>query len=558
MAKLPFAPSDVGDMNRRSFLKVAGGVTGAVVLHSAVPRPLLAQFGHRRDSVPAITDPAINALVFNGVQAARDAGAQYVDVRLTHGVVRDVSVHNVNDFRMLHVGVRALVNGYWGFASGPLWTEEAVVSLARRAAVQAQETSSSASLMKTIDVAEFPKIDVVRNGHWEMPVKTDPLSVHPFIVQDYLQGLSDQIPPRFGRKPGDNANVQATAKFFVQERAFGSSEGSYCTQRLYLTSGTLQVGLSVQIGNGRDGGFRSINLVSPSGSGWELFSDQPLCETGARSLREIRAETELPAKPATPGKFNILLDAVTVARALSQTVGAASEIDRALGYEANSTGMSYLNDPANMLGKFPVGAPMLTVTANRSESGGAATVKWDDEGVAPRPFTIVKDGVFHDYHLSRDGVMWLRNQKVTRHEQPHGVVQASQASHQPHIQTANLEMKPSSTEAGDRELMEQAQDGVVFEDANISMDPLRLNGMIGGGRAYEFKGGKKVARIINPAVLVYTPELWKSLHLLGGERSKVRTGHVALKGEPVQASYHSVTAVPAVFREQTVFDMRVR
>jgi len=185
-------------------------------------------------------------------------------------------------------------------------------------------------------------------------------------------------------------------------------------------------------------------------------------------------------------------------------------------------------------------------------------VKWDDEGVAPHPFTIVKDGVFHDYHLSREGVSWLKNEKIVGRDRPYGVVSAVRGADKPYVRTANLEITPSTTQADDTELMYQVGEGILVEDANVNMDGSQLNGIVSAGRAYEIKDGKKVARIGSSAVIIHTPALWKSLYLLGGANSKVRTGHVAMKGEPLQESYHSVTAVPAAFRDQMVTDIALR
>jgi len=542
-----------------------GGVTGTMLLSSAVPLPLLAQFGDRRhtrhdgirrDDLPAITDHSVRTLVFAGIHAARSAGASYAEVRLTNTLIRTVEVANVQDQQMIQAGVRALVNGRWGFASGPAWDETTIVTLAQRAVLQAKaQTQGQASASEVgVDMSAWPKLEGARTGHWQMPVKVDPLSVHPFVMQDFFRGLSERVQLEFGQLSGQKA-LGVAAKFMIQERALGTSEECYYTQRCYLTTGTLTATLVQQ---GKGAGSRAIPILSPAGQGWELFTDASLGDVVFQTLQEIRDDFSLPVRPATPGTYTVLLDAVTTARVVSQTIGVASELDRALGYEANTGGLSYLNNPAKMLNTFAIGSPLLTVTANRSEPGGAATVQWDDEGVTPRPFTIVKDGVFHDYHLSREGVAWLKRAKIEGREHPSGVVNAIDGATVPSVRTANLEVAPSATDAGETALMAQARDGIFIEDASATMDPSLVNGLIVGGRAYEIKGGKRVARIANLAVVVHTPTLWKSLSLLGGAKSKVRIGMMNTKGEPSQASFHSVTAVPAVFRDQVVTDLLLR
>lgn len=543
--------------NRRDFLKIAGAATGTVLLSSVVAAPLHAQLGQGREAIPAITDSSVRALVFQGIQAARDAGASYAEVRLTHDIIRDVSIARINDAQTIYASVRALVNGQWGLASGPVWDTEALTALGRRSALQA--AAQAAAMGKGIDFEALPQREIIRDAHWHMPVKIDPLSVHPFVVQDFLQGLSDQIHATFADRRNAQAKVALGVKFFVQERAFGTSDESYCTQRVYMTSGTMTGSLNVRKSNGAaDGGTRNIHLVTPTSQGWELFTDQPLYDAVVNNIHDIQKDTSLPVEPVTPGKSALLLDAATVARVVSQTIGAASELDRALGYEANVSGSSYLHSPATMLDKYALGSSMLTVTANRSDPGGAATVQWDDEGVAPQPFTIVKDGVFHDYHTSREGVTWLKQANIAGRERPYGVVNAVRGADKPYIQTANLELTPAATQADATEVTYQAQDGIMFEDATVNMDASRMNGVLGWGRAYEIRNGKKVARIVRAVAVFHTPTLWNSLYLLGGSDSQVRSGLVATKGEPQQQSYHSVTAVPAAFRDQQITDITLR
>lgn len=553
----PVPMTDHNGLDRRGFLKLTGSVTGAVLLSGAVSNPLLAQLGSHREPIPAITDPSVRALVFQGIQAARDSGAQYAEVRLTHDLIRDVEVGRVNDTETVYANVRASVNGRWGSASGPAWDKDTIVDLARRAALHA---SAQASAMGAgMDLGALPQREIIRDGHWHMPVRVDPLSVHPVVIQDFLQAFPDQVRDTFGRRANAQTRVRIGAKFFVQERAFGTSDDSYCTQRVYLTSGALVGSLTVRRANGATAsGGRIIHLTDAASQGWELFTEQPLCEAVINSFPDIEADTSLPIKPVTPGMSALILDAVTVARITSQTIGAASELDRALGHEADGGGISYLNNPAGMLDRFTLGSSMLTVTANRSEPGGAATVQWDDEGVAPQPFTIVKDGVFHNYHLSREGVAWLKQENVSGREQAHGVVSALQASNKPYIQTANLALKPADTQADITEVMYQAQDGILFEEAAANMNGSKLHGIITGGRAYEIKDGKKIARIANATAIINATNLWNSLYLLGGPNSQLRTALVATKGEPQQQSFHSVTAVPAAFREQSITDINLR
>ena len=73
------------------------------------------------------------------IDSARTAGAFYADVRLTHARFRSFGWGGgVGDDESMTVGVRALVDGYWGFASGPALTPDELARLANEAVFQAK------------------------------------------------------------------------------------------------------------------------------------------------------------------------------------------------------------------------------------------------------------------------------------------------------------------------------------------------------------------------------------------------------------------------------------
>ena len=77
-------------------------------------------------------------LVMAGVSAAKDAGAQYADVRIgryrTQGIqTRERRVQGLSDNETAGIGIRTLVDGAWGFAATAELTTDAVANLARTA-----------------------------------------------------------------------------------------------------------------------------------------------------------------------------------------------------------------------------------------------------------------------------------------------------------------------------------------------------------------------------------------------------------------------------------------
>lgn len=526
-------------ISRRDLIKLGFKAGVGATLLSGLPSQLWATSvtSAPRMSMP-ITDPWVKELALRAVDAARSAGASYADVRLTH--TRERSSHG--NFEGLVVGVRSLVNGYWGFAGSQIWTPDEMVRLGMESVLQARALGIGP--VREVDLAAVP---TPVDEHWTMPVEIDPFEdISVEEISDFFLGLGYfiEVHPNFERG-------MLGATFVVQEKAFASSEGAYCTQRLYRSSGI--VGVRLEKNGRRLGG--GLDSLTPAGLGWELFKDQPLREQIRRVMEELEEDLALPVKPVEVGRYNVVCDALTVANLVDSTLGTATQLDRVFGYEANASGTSYLNDPLGMLGSLEVGAPLLTLTADRSVHGGAATVAWDDDGVRPDEFTLVREGVLHDFQTTRESAAWLSDAytKASREIRSHGCAAAPTAVEAPLTHTPNLRIHPGGEALDFDDLVSGIEEGLAIKGMHVEMDFQGLNGL-GQGRVYEVKNGKRVARIEGAGFLFRAPELWKSLVALGGEESVRRYGTTSRKGEPEQTTYHSVSAPPAVFKEFTVID----
>jgi TldD protein len=525
-------------ITRRDFVKV--GASAAAL--ASVPRPLRAQFGGVAQEVPPIQDPRVKELASRALDAARSAGASYADVRLSYTWERTFIGHRGNrpmeGVETLAGGVRALVNGYWGFASGPVWSADEMARLGREAAHQAQTNA----LGKPREVALAPTSKVL-DGHWVMPVKSDPFDVFPGEVLDLLEGLRIHT-----ARDAEATLIRRDAIFQRQETAFGSTDGSYCTQRTYRTSSNLGVGVK----HAGKQETRFLNIVTPAGLGWEHLREAPLRDAITRLVAEMKEDLAMPVKPVDVGRYDIVFDAKSVADVVDETLGVATQLDRALGYEANAGGTSWLNDPVAMRGTQQVGAPILKITGNRSEAGGCATVKWDGEGVPPEDFALVNNGVLADFQTTRETAAWMKTQSGALRS--HGCAGAPSALEPALTHTPNLILAPGR-EAGEfNDLVADLRTGIAVKDVELDMDFQQLNGYA-IGRFYDVKQGKRVARLAGAGILFRSPELWKGLLRLGGSESARRYGAISSKGEPSQLTYHSVTAVPAVFKQLTVVDV---
>jgi len=537
-------------LNRRLFLK-----TGAAMAAIAtVPRPLYAQFDGTPEPLPPIEDPRLATLAARALDSAKSAGASYADVRLSHTRTRHFYPNATYDGEDMEVGVRALVQGYWGFASGPVWSPDEMARLGREAVHQAR--TNALGKPRLVALAPAP---VVQNGNWAMPVNLDPFAISPFEIQDQLKSLE-----LFALRIPDGSLQRNEAVGTMQDKAFASTTGSYCTQRTYLTEGALVLKLDLASKH-RPVTYASLDCLAPAGMGWELYAADTIPRVRSHSIydelqmraEEARADAMLPVKALDVGRFDTVFDASSVVNLLDGTLGQATELDRALGYEANTGGTSYLSDPAAMLGVYQAGASQLTVMANRSEAGGAATTKWDDEGIAPDEFAIVKDGLLVDFQTTREGAGWLKDAYAKKGTpvHSHGCANAPSAIHAPMQHIPNLSIAPGR-ETGDFDsLVAGIADGVAIKRASVDMD-FQAGSGLGFGDVFEVKKGKRVARYESAGFLFRSTDFWKSLLSVSGDAQMKRFGFSAQKGEPAQTCYHSVTAAPAVVKELTVIDPR--
>jgi TldD protein len=531
-------------LTRRDVITSAVKAGAGTAMLAVIPRPLLGPFGLGRAPapLPSIRDPRVKEIALAAIDAATTAGARYADVRLTHTWERMNFLWGKEE---MSIGVRALVNGYWGFACGPVWSVDAAARLGRDATGEA--STNAIGKQRPVELAP---VTVVRDQHWETPLVIDPFTVPANEVQDYLNSLT-----AFTNFTAPGFETFITWDFKRQEKAFASSEGTYVTQRLDQAS----VGFAME----RNGFGAEYDFpMGPSAAaGWEYIrsAEAAIRASVPRLVEEIDAESRIPVKPMDPGRYDVVCDAQTVAQLLTPTVGVACELDRALGYEANAGGTSYLNQPLEMLGTYKVGSPIMTVTANRSQPGALATVRWDDDGATPNEGTLVKDGVLNDFLTTRESATWIKPY-YTKHQQPvhsHGCSAASDALNAPLTHVPNLVLTPGTGDDDFESLVSGLTKGFAVRRGGANLDYQQRTGM-GSGAIYEVRNGKRVAHVRGLGFAFRAPEPWKNLTALGGTKSAQWSYGISQKGEPSQTTFHSVSAVPVVMQQLTFIDPRRR
>lgn len=528
--------------NRRDFLK--NGSLAALAAGGLFPALLRAEAPNRRiDAAPRAGDPTLRELAMRALDAAKAGGATYADVRLT--VTRKQAFYYANppvDSEEIAVGVRALANGAWGFTASPEWTPDEMSRLGSEAAAQAKGNAWPGRA--PVELCERPAAGV---GTWHMPVRRDPFAVSVEEKLDYIR--SAEAYARTFR----NGGASSIIIFERQERTFASTDGAFYTQTIFNSLGhgsffTVSAADPVKpLGAGR-----AAPMITPTGAGYEVFVDADLLAQVPKLYEEAREL--LLAKPLeAPSRYDVVFDALAMAGIVDGTFGPALELDRALGLEANASGTSYLAPIEKILGSS-VGSPLVTLTGDRSMPAGAATVQWDDDGIAPRSFKLIDKGVATDYATSRDQApslaAWYRAQG--RPIQSNGCAGAETGMGVPLVQVPNLTLEPGATDRSFQDLVSGVDDGLAVIGGAVMMDQQQLNGQGLGDMVYRIRKGRLAGTVSSTAYLFRAPEFWKNLVAIGGPTTAAVRGMTVNKGQPRQESVHTVRAVAAHFRNVPV------
>lgn len=497
-------------------------------------------------------NPDIKSILKLGVDAAMKAGASYADCRFTYTRTRSIGVQgagqlgNASDTESITVGIRSLVNGYWGFAADTLWDKSEMVRLAK----ESVSLASGGALTGVREVV-FAEREIVKDESWVTPVEIDPFDIHPAEILDRLGGLAVYTSNLPMTGAGNNLAV-----FVQQNKHFLASDGCSFNQKTYLSNCSFSVGVS-------DDNRRSLSAavpsLTPASVGFEIYDEARIRDEIYEISERLKKDLKLPFKPVEVGRYETLIGAEGMARILSGTVGAATEIDRILGHEANATGTSYLKDPKEDLNKFVVGNDLLNVTADRDAPRGAATVKWDDEGVKSKAFKLVEKGIIKDFQTNREGAGWARDgyEAYSMPFESKGCAYAPQAVDPVTVHTANMSVRPGDDNSVTEEsLLAGIEDGIYFPSLGVMPDFQQLSIFAASPICYEIKKGKKSGFLINAGTLFRTPEFWKSVARIGGMDSARTVGLSERKGQPQQTSMHSVTAVPSVVKDLSLIDIQ--
>jgi TldD protein len=465
------------------------------------------------------------------LDAARSAGAQYADVRISRNRNQSVNtrerrVQGIQDNETFGFGVRTLVGGAWGFAASSDLTRDEVARIARQAAAQA--SANRAALVKPVELAPAP---VTRNGVWRSSIKTDPFDV---AIEEKVALLL--AANEAAMKVKGSRFVNSSMFFLREEKTYANSEGSYTVQTIYRASPNMTV--TAVSPDFSDFQSRQSTDIAPVGRGYEHVIDSKLVENAPRWAEE--AVQKLSAKPVEVGRYDLILHPTHLGLTIHESIAHPTELDRVYGYEANYAGTSFVAPPEKMLGKFRYGPDIMNIQGDRMQEGSLGAVGWDDEGVQPETFLIIKNGIVNDYQTTREQAMWLDwwYKQQGRPTRSHGCSYAQSWSNVQFQRMPNVSLLPGEQNLKWEDLIAATDRGIaIVGDGSFSIDQQRYNAQFGGQLFYEIRGGKITGMLKDVAYQMRTPEFWNAMDMIGGKDSYWLWGAFGdAKGQPSQAN----------------------
>ncbi|WP_338931112.1 TldD/PmbA family protein [Streptomyces netropsis] len=470
---------------------------------------------------------------------ARALGAEHADfrferVRTASWRLRDARPAGTSDDTDLGYAVRVVHGGTWGFASGVDLTMDAAARVASQAVAMAKLSAKVIAAAGSDERVELADEPVHEERTW-----VSSYEINPFDVPDAdKSGLLAEWSARLLAADGV-AHADATLMTVQENKFYADSAGTTTTQqRVRLHPQLTAVAVDPTTGE-----FDSMRTIAPPvGRGWEYLTgtgwnwDAELAEMPSLLAEKMRAPS------VRAGSYDLVVDPSNLWLTIHESIGHATELDRALGYEAAYAGTSFAT--FDQLGTLKYGSKIMNVTGDRTVEHGLATVGYDDEGVAAQSWDLVKDGVLTGYQLDR------RIAKLTGFERSNGCAFADSPSHVPVQRMANVSLQPAPNGPSTQELISGVENGIyVVGDRSWSIDMQRYNFQFTGQRFFKIENGRLAGQLRDVAYQATTTDFWGSMAAVGGPQTYVLGGAFNCgKAQPGQIAAVSHGCPSALFQ----------
>ena len=473
------------------------------------------------------------------IETARKKGALYADVRIGEvfdehvtvkkGLPDDISLRQTSGF-----GVRVIVEGAWGFAGSVFLTKSEAVQTAQAAISIAKASSKAKKKRVRLTPSES------RKGKYVTPMKKDPFEVPLDEKIDVLLQAERTIAKQSDLIKSSSAFFRA----FRENKFFMNTEGAEINQQITWCGGGLE-GVAVRNGEVQRRSFPASFRGNFSTSGYEFFESLALPDHAKQVGQE--AVQLLDAEKCASAEADLILAGDQLALQIHESCGHPTELDRALGMEADYAGTSFL--VPEKLGKLKYGSKNVNIAADATVPGGLGTFGFDDEGTSATRTDLIRDGLFVGYQTSRETAAELRQECSS------GGMRAQSPMALPLIRMTNINLLPGNWKLD--EIVEDTKNGVLMMvNKSWSIDDRRLNFQFGTEIAWEIRNGSKERILKNPTYTGMTPIFWGSCDAVSKDDWRMWGTPNCGKGVPGQTMYVGHGCGTARFRKTRVGVLR--
>jgi TldD protein len=468
------------------------------------------------------------------VEAARAAGAHYADARFVHEDSESITVRNqemegIDRATSEGVGVRVLVDGYWGFAAT---ARSEGAEIARTAALAVEIARAAARLPR--EPVKLTEVEPV-TGTWASPFQDDPFNVS---LEEKVALLMEAT--RRMQEVDGLAFAEGGIDLYRVRTSFASSEGSAIEQTV-LHSGAGLDATAISEGELQRRSYPNSFRGHIAAAGWEHIAKLGLIEEAERTATEA---VELLSAADCPSEVTTLvLDSGQMELQVHESIGHAVELDRVLGMEESYAGSSFVS-PGDR-GKLRYASDLVSITADATIPSGLGSFGWDDEGVPAQRVPIIIDGTFQDFISSRETAGAIGGTST-------GAMRADGWGNLPLIRMTNINIEPGEGSLAD--IIGDTKDGIFMAtNQSWSIDDKRVNFQFGCEIAWRIKAGKLTQMYRNPNYTGITTEFWRSCDAVGGREDWTLWGTPNCgKGQPAQTARVGHGTSPARFRNVRV------
>jgi TldD protein len=480
----------------------------------------------------------LRALSDAALSKAKDLGCSHAEVRVerlrqAYRSFRDHALETTADGQVLGLSVRVVHNGVWGFAADITLSTDSAARLADRAVATAK-----VSRPLTPASVELADEDIYADATWVSAYEVDPFDVDEATKTGRVLGLNEVL---LAAPVVTHAN--AILGYIHENKYFANLAGTSTTQQRVRIQAQLT---AVSVG---DHGFATMRTTAPpTGRGWEYLTG-----TGWDFDAEVAEIPELlAAHVAAPsvnaGLYDLVIHPSNLFLTIHESIGHATELDRALGYEAAYAGTSFAT--FEQLGKLEYGSEAMNVTGDRVVDHGLATIGYDDEGVAQQRFDVIAGGTLVGYQLNRQ----MAAEKGFGRS--NGCAYADSPGHIAMQRMPNVSLQPASGGPSTTELISGVDNGIyIVGDKSWSIDMQRYNFQFTGQQFYKIDKGRLAGQLKDVAYQATTTDFWRSMEAVGSPDTYVLGGAFNCgKGQPGQIAPVSHGCPAALFRKVNVLN----